>query len=140
DGLAILGDGFVHLAFFQQGKAEVVVGRGKILVETDSLTVLGDGPVPLTLRSQGTAEDIVGSGQVLAQMDNLPQLGDGQVQPALGIRGIVQAEPRPFIPGIQLEARMYSAMASSSALVSRSASATPTRARALWGRAARAAA
>ena len=45
-----------------QGVAEVVVGLGVILLESDGLAVLGDGLVQLALVVQGIAEVVVGFG------------------------------------------------------------------------------
>ena len=49
DGLAVGGDGTVHVAFGAQSVAEVVVGQGELGVEFDDLAETGDGAVEVML-------------------------------------------------------------------------------------------
>ena len=70
-----------------QGVAEVEVGLGVILLESDGLAVLGDGLVQLALVLQGVAEVAVGLGVILLESDGLAVLGDGLVQLALILQG-----------------------------------------------------
>jgi hypothetical protein len=43
------GDSLVRPAFVKQGGAEITVGSGEVLLESDGLAVLGDGLVQLAL-------------------------------------------------------------------------------------------
>ena len=51
-GLAVMGDGLVHLSAAGQGEAEVVVGLGVVGLDFQGLAVMGDGLVELSAPGQ----------------------------------------------------------------------------------------
>ena len=64
DGLTILGDGLVRLAFVREGIPEVIVGCGVISFQLNRLAILGDGCVGPAFVKQGIPEIAVGLGEV----------------------------------------------------------------------------
>ena len=96
DGVAVFGDGLVHLPLARQGDAEVVVGLGEVGLEPDRGAVFGDGLVQLPLARQGDAEVGVGLGEVGLEPDR---------------RRGMRRRPRPASPGLQGVPRLQWALA-----------------------------